>query len=496
MKSTVTLGGLTVLAVAAGGLILSQPDGASAQVAAKVESQTRPNFGVLLDPPARQGRARGYSHQRRWRDYGHYRPGHRPSALYPTSPVYGGGLEEIVLVDCGGNPGSGAVESAVRRVRPGGTLVLRASSAGACVGWLNIDKPMTIIGEGGFDRRDWDRHPHATLQAPDGFPCLTASAGVRVEVRDVVFASPRGGEAACVVGYNAEFVMNRVGFRHAGDEPAIYADGGLVDIRNSVIEADTIAPAIVADGAVLTAYEVNVSKARVGIEIIPGDAGQPSLLDEVMLKGAQVDGGFGPRTVGLLVRGRREIGEVKVTDSFICGYTDGVMVEGATVDVRETRICRSEQGASLRSGVLKLHRSSIRASIYGVAAESGRVEIISNRISGTRDPILIDRRASAEVRGNELYSRSACAPEFRRRHRDRYAPVWREIRYPGVQCAFGSYRQDWWAEEDGLLGLPFEDEGYYLEGYDRFQQGYGWYTADGRYVYADRPHGDSRWSRW
>src|SRR5690606_19829364 len=129
--------------------------------------------------------------------------------------------------------GSGAIESAVQRVRPGGTLIIR-SRAGACVGWLNIDRPLTIIGDSGFDPRDWNRAT-PTLIAPDGLPCLTVAQGVRVEVRDMVFASPRAGDAACVVGYGAEIVLNRVGLRHVGDAAAIYTDGGLLELRDSCI---------------------------------------------------------------------------------------------------------------------------------------------------------------------------------------------------------------------------------------------------------------------
>ena len=114
-----TVAGVAVIAAAIAGVALSQGPAAHAQVAAKVESQTRPNFGLLLDPPTRSYRNRG-SHHRRY-DYGRHRPDWRPD--YPS---YRPGGEEIVLVDCGGNPGTGAVEDAVRRVRPGGTLVIRA----------------------------------------------------------------------------------------------------------------------------------------------------------------------------------------------------------------------------------------------------------------------------------------------------------------------------------------------------------------------------------
>ena len=308
-----TIAGVAIIAAGIAGVALSQGPSAHAQVAAKVESQTRPNFGLLLDPPTRSYRSRG-SHHRRY-DYRRHRPDWRPD--YNPGGYRPGG-EEIVLVDCGGNPGSGAVEDAVRRVRPGGTLVIRAR-AGACVGWLNIDKPLTIIGEGGFDPRDLATAGDPTLQAPDGLPCITVAQGVRVEIRDMVFASPRAGEAACIVGYGAEIVMNRVGFRHAGDEAAIYADGGLLDIRNTIIEAETIAPAIVADGAVLNAWEMVVAGAQSGIEVIPGP-GQTSRILSTTLKGTNAPNAFGPRSIGIIVRSGRDYGRLEIENTAIVGY--------------------------------------------------------------------------------------------------------------------------------------------------------------------------------
>jgi hypothetical protein len=58
---------------------------------------------------------------------------------------------------------------------------------------------------------------------------------------------------------------------------------------------------------------------------------------------------------------------------------------------------------------------------------------------------------------------------------------------------YGSYPEHWWQEQDGLLGLPYEDDGVNLEGYRDYQAGRGWYTRDGAYVRADRPVGDARW---
>jgi hypothetical protein len=473
------LAAVAALVVAASGLALSLPDTAQAQSAARVESQTRPNFGVLIDPPTRGSRSRGSA--RRWR-YNDHRPDYRPA------PPRAGG-EEIVLIDCGGNPGTGAVEDAVRRVRPGGTLIIRARG-GPCVGWLNIDKPMTIIGESGFDPRDWARHPTPTLQAPDGLPCMTVAQGVRVEVRDMLFASPRAGDAACIVGYGAEIILNRAGMRYVGDEAAIYADGGLLDIRNVVIEAQTVAPAIVADGATLTAYEMVIGGAQVGLELTPG-AGQTATISTSTLLGVEAPNNFGPRSIGVIIRSGRDYGRVEIENTAICGYVEGVAIEGASVAITGSRICKSEKGVVLYNGELRLADSRVRAASVGVAAASGRAVILNNSFSGVREVYYSEDRSNIEARGNKVWSRTLCRARFRERSRGRYEPYWSPGQ--GWECVYGSYPRDRWADEDGLLGLEYYDDGYTLDGYDYFQSGYGYYDRDGRYIRDDRYRGDERW---
>lgn len=473
------VGSMAAIAATVGVFIFG--DGpAQAQTAARVESQSRPNFGVLLDPPARSHRNRGSQHRRY--DYGTHRPDWRPGPYRP-------GGEEIVLIDCGGNPGTGAVEDAVRRVRPGGTLVIRARG-GSCVGWLNIDKPLTIIGEGGFDPRDWGSNPEPTLTAPDGLPCITVSQGVRVEIRDMMFASPRAGDAACIVGYGAEIILNRVGFRHGGDEAAIYADGGMVDIRNTIIDAQTIAPAIVADGAILNAHEVAVTGAQSGLELIPA-AGQTSRLSAVTLKGTGAPNSFGPRSIGIMIRSGREYGRVEIENTAILGYVEGVAIEGASVSIQNSRVGRSDKGVVLYNGELRLTDSRLRAATVGVAAASGHAVIVNNVFSGVREVIYAENRASVEASGNRVWSQYLCRAQFRDRYRGRYEPYWRPGQ--GWECMYGSYPQNWWNEADGLLGLPYEDDGYQLDGYREYQAGRGWYTRDGDYVRSDRPVGDDRW---
>lgn len=461
------------------------PDAAAAQDAARVESTTRPNFGVLLDPPSRSASRR--STHRRWTRPGH---GHGYSGPAYPGPIRPGGQEEVVLVDCGGNPGTGAVEDAVRRVRPGGTLILRARG-GPCVGWLNVDKPLTILGEGGFDPRDWDRNPSITLQAPDGLPCMTVAAGVRVNVRDVIFTSPHAGDAACVIGYGAQIEMNRVGFRHVGDEAAIYLDGGLLDIRNAVVDAQTVAPAIIADGASMTAYDVVVFGAQSGLEVTPG-AGQTVTVSTSTFKGVGVPNNFGPRSIGVVIRSGRDYGRVEISNTKICGYVEGVAIEGASVKIEDSRICRTDKGVVLYNGELTLKDSRIGADTLGLAAASGRAVVTDNDFTRVREVIYAESRASVEASNNRVWSQSLCRARFRERGRSgRYEPYWSGGQ--GWQCAYGRYPQSWYEEDEALLGLPYEDHGYTLDGYDSYQGGYGYYTREGGYVADRSAYGDERW---
>jgi len=475
--------GILFVAVMAS-LLLMNPLDAGAQTAARAESQTRPNFGLLLDPPAS---SRRYRQPRRWA-YRDHRPDWRPDRDHGRFP----GGEQEVVVDCGGNPGSGAVEDAVRRVRPGGILTLR-DRGGACVGWLNIDKPMTVQGEGGFDPRTGVRVTPAILQAPDGFPCITVARSVRVEIQDIVLASPNGGEAACVVGDQSDILIRRTDFRHAGDEPAIYLHGGLLDIRDTVIDARTPSAAVVVDAATVTAEKLSVAGAQSGLEITPGD-GPPSTLWGLTLTGGNTPANFGPRAIGVVIRSRRDFGKVEIVNSRICGYVEGVAIEGASVSIKDSRICKADKGAVLYNGELTLTGSRIRAGTFGVGAASGRAVIRDNVFAGVRDVFYREDRAVIDARNNRVWSRNdVCRPTFRPRFRDRYAPQWDERPGSGYACQSTAYPRQWWNEEEGSLGMPYADDGYAMSGYDRYQSGYGWYDREGHYIDDRRYRSDERW---
>src|SRR5690606_7870508 len=106
---------------------------------------------------------------------------------------------------------------------------------------------------------------------------------------------------ACIVGYEAQILMDRTVIRYGGDEAAVFADGGALDIRNSLIEANTIAAGVVGYGAAVTAVDVGVTGANIGFELTPGGAA-PSQLSNVVLVAGSAPDGYGPRTMGVLVR--------------------------------------------------------------------------------------------------------------------------------------------------------------------------------------------------
>src|SRR5690606_38016439 len=106
------------------------------------------------------------------------------------------------------------------------------------------------------------------------------------------------------------------------------------------------------------------------MELIPG-AGQTSRLSRVSMRGVEAPNNFGPRSIGLIVRAARDYGRVEVASSRICGYVEGVAVEGASVEVRDSRICRADKGAVLYNGELTLTGNRVRADTLVWASASG-----------------------------------------------------------------------------------------------------------------------------
>lgn len=470
------------LAAAVGALALvftvAAPAPALAQTAARIESQTRPNFGLLLNP---QTNSRPRREHRRF-DYRDYRP---DWGYGPGRPPFPHGQQNVVF-DCGGHPGNGTVEDAVRRVAPGGVLTIR-SGGRACVGWLNIDRDIIVRGVSGYGDT-------ITLQAPAGLPCITAAAGVSVVLQDLVLVSAAGGDAPCLAGENANITAERIAIRYVGDEAAILIRGGLLDIRSATIDAKTLSPAILVDAGTLTAVGVNVTNAQSGVEIAPGPGG-PSSLTNVYLTGERNPSNFGPRAIGVNVRSRRDIGELSIVNSRICGYGEGVAVDGVRVSIQGSRICLADKGVVVYGGELSLTNSRVRARYVGVVAQAGRAVVTNSAFSGVEEAFFAEARGDIDARNNQLWSRGReCQPEFRPEYRDRFSPQWpnRDDRFT---CQQRPYPQQWWAEEEGALGIRYVNDAVETPGLQRFNSGCGWYDQRGAFVDDTRFYGEARWGR-
>ncbi|WP_296814829.1 hypothetical protein [Brevundimonas sp.] len=477
------LGGLAAIAAFVGVTLADAPR-AEAQ-AAKVESQTRPDFGLLLDPPPRSSRPRSHGRERPWRWRDHY-SGWRDDHGRDWEFYWRGRPDDVAAVDCGVEASPYLLQRAVDHLRPGGTLVLRGQG---CLGWLDINKPLTIIGDADIGRMDFDAVPPATLRAPDGLPCMTVAAGVRVEIRDVVFESGNAGDAACIVGYDAEIVMRRSAIRYVGDESAVFADGGRFDFRDGLISADTLGAAVVGYGASVQVERAHVTSSSLGFELTPGGAAPSSLSDLVMLAGQRSEG-YGPRAIGVLVRGSRELGRVSIAGAVICGYDEGIAVDGSSAQVVNSLVCVARKAAVLYSGDLSIENSLLGAEDVGVAAGAGRARIVNNTFFAVSRVFVVER-AQVESYGNRVYSQNACRPGRRprdgRREQGRYD--WFAPQGDGWNCAYDDYGgRDFYDRGESLMGRQYQDYSPEWDGYDRYSQGEGWYEDDNRYHWGSDGH--------
>lgn len=471
------LGGAVIVAAV---FLLTLGDATRAEAqAAKIESQTRPDFGLLLSPPPRSSRPYSYGRDRplRWRD-------HHPD-WRDDDGHWRGRPDDVAMVDCAAPSGPYELQRAVRHLRPGGTLILRGRGA-ACTTWLDIDRSLTIIGDADVDYTESVATATAALQAPVGQPCITVSPGVRLEMRDVILESTNGGDAPCIVGYDAEIIMRRTAVRYTGDGPAIFADGGTLDIRDSVVSANTMGPGIAAFGGGVTAHRVRVSDASLGLELSPG-AGQTVALSEVILLAGRRAEGFGPRALGILVRAARNTNRISVSNSVICGYDEGVSIDGAFVDVTDSLICMSRKGAVVYAGDLSIERSSIGAEEYAVAVSQGRARVLDNLLFGLRNQYTVfvnEPGSHLEASDNLLYSHEICTPQLvprqGRRERGRYDRF--PISGPGWACAYDHASYDFHQRGERHMGREFYDYAPEWDGYDAYSRGAGWYDEYGRYV--------------
>lgn len=380
---------------------------AHAYVAAKIDEQIRPNFGILLKPSLkRRHEHRGPWHGRRW--------GYRIDFPYPPPgpylPPYGRPrLEDSVTVDCAdAPPGATPISDAATWVRDGGVVYVRAHGV-ACTETIEIEHPVVIAGE---ETSAFSTDPAAggvVISPADGQPCVLVAQGVpQVELRGLSFVAAKAGQASCIQAWDSQVAIVRTAIDYAGDGSAIYVSGGRLIVRESRIAAHTYDAAVLTEGAGVDMYKVRVRAETTGLDLTLG-----AVESHIERVGVLDDRTSGPGTVGVVVRAQRSGGGLlKINNSVVCGYRVGVGLErAARVELRRTRLCRAAYGVMATYADLDVTESAIGADRVGVYVAGGQARITRNRIYGldsARNAVVSEEGAGVVYEPNWYYLRSGC----------------------------------------------------------------------------------------
>ena len=335
------------------------------------------------------------------------------------------------------------VSDALRTLADNGVLYIRG--AAACTETIIVEHPVVIAGEGPSIFATGAETSTATIAPSAGNACIRIASGVKgVELRDLTLKTQQGGRMPCIEAWDAEVALVRVNVEYWGDASAVYASGGRVIMRDSVIEAKSWDPAVLIEGAVIDIARTKIAGEAAGVDLTPGNG--ESRLDQV---GIIARGGETPGDVGLLVRGLRSgTGTMTIRNVVVCGWTTGLHLErGANVNIARSRLCDAQRGIISTGASLTVTESAIGAREIGVYAGSGRTKVSRSRFYGGARPAYAEPGAVLELEDNWVYSDSDC---------------WR-VRYDrGLYCITsralpGSLRERGWS---GGYRRGWESDGY------------------------------------
>lgn len=345
-----------------------------------------------------------------------------------------------------GTPGYSSptpVSDALRTLADDGVLYIRG--AAACTETIIVEHPVIIAGEGPSIFATGAETSSATFTPSAGNACIRIASGVkRVELRDLTLKTQQGGRMPCIEAWDAEVALVRVNVEYWGDASAVYASGGRVIMRDSVIDAKSWDPAVLIEGGVIDIARTKISGEAGGVDLTPGNG--DSRLDQV---GIVARGGETPGDVGLLVRGLRSgTGTMTIRNVVVCGWNTGLHLErGANVNIARSRLCDAQRGIISAGASLTVTESAIGAREIGVYAGSGRTKVSRSRFYGGARPGYAEPGAVLELEDNWVYSDSDC---WRARYdRGLYCITSRAL--PGSLrergWSGGGYRRGW--ESDG-----------------------------------------------
>ena len=368
-------GGGLVSAIAAALLGLAPAAPAHAYVAAQIDEEITPNFGILLRPSL-------YHHHPhfgvwRGRRYGWYGTPEPYGVPYGMPPPYPPGWDgSNITVDCAlAPPDSRPISNAAAWVPDGGTVYVRARGV-ACHETIEIDHPVNIVAEESSAFSTEEGQQPVVIAPPEGQPCVLIAQGVpNVELRGIRFEAPNAGQSSCIESWDTKLALTRDDVRYTGDSSAVYASGGELIIRESRVTAHTYDAAVIADGAGVRMEQDRFRGDSVGLDLTLGPE-ENSLrhVGVLMNKGA-------PGAIGIAVHGERsgnsllQIRNV-VVDGFRVGVSFGRASRG---EISNSRIIHTSLGVSVEGGDVGVQQSLIGADRSGVYVTSGLARVSNNR---------------------------------------------------------------------------------------------------------------------
>lgn len=424
------LAGLAAAAIAA--VVFAAP-ASQAYPDARVETQLRPDFGLLLRPPIKRRKPHKPRYRRDYR-HGHGYPGHG----YPGHGPWTGPLRDVAFVDCAQARGPNDINYALSTLAPGGTLILRAGGA-PCLDSVRITRPVTIQGDGGRPwrgrrlgerRGEWMNLP-VHLKARAGQVCIdVAPMGVgEVILRNMVIESTEGGDQPCIYSEGANLRLESTVVRYAGDGAAIYVEGGTFEaFEDSLVDANTYDRAIFTEGAVVKLRDFLVTgSAAIGLDITPS-GNQDSHLEDVELWTKPASPVFGTPSVGIAVNASRTLGRLRIDRARICGFGIGLWTQGSNVvSMHRSQICRAGKGVQAAGGDLRIEDSTIAANVLGIQVGAAYpVTLNNNSFYGAREwNVFLEPGARRPLgANNQFYSNGA--KDCRWRRMDRRHRAWRQ----------------------------------------------------------------------
>lgn len=358
--------------------VLVAPSATTAYPDAKVESVLRPCFGVLTEPDIRDCK-RGKSKGDRRGD---------------------GGDSSAVHVWCDKNPSGRPIAAALKRVRPGGKIVIHARDR-ACEESVEITKSVWLEGDSGAARVSG-----VSLVAPAGRPCIRIAPGVRdVKISGLTIDGSRSGASSCVEAADTDLLLVNVAVRYEGEGSAVDVKRGRLRMGGDFdVRARSVQAAVKSDGALLDIDGGAVRGTVAGLDVTPGPG--VNSVRNLRMRGMEdwFDRVESERSTGVVVRGDGE-GVVEFRDTAICGYRTGLWAErGSVVGFFGKKICRAEIGIVSDGARMRIQGAEIGATDTGIYADYGVAELYGNRIYGvTRAAVFTDKQAQVWSEGNQVH---------------------------------------------------------------------------------------------